>query len=128
MLIYGTNVSQIRTDMGTEYKNDVFNNITDILKIEHKFATAYHPQTIGALERNHKCLNEYLRIYTNEHKDNWDEWTSYYTFSYNTSPNLEHGYTPFELVFGRREKIQHEISNNSNPIYNYEDYSQELKY
>ena len=27
--------------MGTEYKNDVFNNITDILKIEHKFATAF---------------------------------------------------------------------------------------
>lgn len=99
------------------------------MKFEHKFSTPYHPQTIGALERNHKCLNEYLRIFTNEHINDWDEWVNYYTFAYNTSPNLDHGYTPFELVFGRTEKIQNQsLTEVVQPLYNYDDYAKELQY
>ena len=128
MLIYGTNIKEFRTDMGTEYKNEIFKNISEILKIEHKFSTPYHPQTIGALERNHRCLNEYLRMFTNEHKDDWDDWINYYSFAYNTTPNLDHGYTPFELVFGRNERITPNVKDTYSPLYNYDDYSKEFKY
>lgn len=129
MLTYGTNIKAIRTDMGTEYKNELFDSIRKILQFEHKFSTPYHPQTIGALERNHKCLNEYLRIFTNEHNNDWDEWVNYYAFAFNTTPNLEHGYTPFELVFGKTEKIQNQfLTDTVQPIYNYDDYSKELQY
>lgn len=90
----------IKTDQGTEYKG-VFDELCNLLNINHKCSTAYHPQTIGALERNHRCLNEYLRIFTNEARNNWDDWMPFYSFAYNTTPNLEHNYTPFELVFGK---------------------------
>lgn len=94
ILIYGP-MTAIRTDQGTEYKG-VFDSICTLLQINHSLATAYHPQTLGALERNHRCLNEYLRIFINELKDNWDSWLQYYCFSYNTTPNSDHNFTPFE--------------------------------
>lgn len=90
MLIYGTTIKAIRTDLGTEYKNELFTKINNFFEINHITSTAYHPQTIGSLERNHKCLNEYLRIFSNEHRNDWDEWTNYYCFSRQISQQIIH--------------------------------------
>lgn len=119
----------IKTDQGTEYKG-VFDELCNLLNINHKCSTAYHPQTIGALERNHRCLNEYLRIFTNEARNNWDDWMPFYSFAYNTTPNLEHNYTPFELVFGKPITRFEIIKSDSkiDPLYNHDSYVKELKY
>jgi IS30 family transposase len=68
ILTYGKFL-ELKSDQGTEYNNDILKQIGKILKFKQNFATAYHPQTIGALERNHRCLNEYLRSFSNEHHD-----------------------------------------------------------
>lgn len=61
----------MKSDQGTEYKNDIIKQIAKILKFKQTFATAYHPQTMGSLERNRRCLNGYLRSFSNEHHDDW---------------------------------------------------------
>lgn len=50
ILIYGP-MKATRSDQGTEYKG-VFDSVCKLLNINHTLATAYHPQTLGALERN----------------------------------------------------------------------------
>ena len=65
ILVYGIPLL-IKTDQGTEYKNETFTKISNLLQIKHNFSTAYHPQTIGSLERNHRCLNEYVRQFVNQ--------------------------------------------------------------
>lgn len=100
ILIYGV-IKEIRTDQGSEYKNELWKNITKLLKIDHKTSTPYHSQTIGGCERNHRVLNEYVRMYINEAHMDWDEWIKYYSFCYNTTPSSYHNYTPFELVYGK---------------------------
>ena len=129
ILIYGC-PKAIKTDMGTEYKNDIMNNVCKILSIEHKFATAYHPQTIGSLERNHRFLNEYIRHFINEEHDDWDTLLSYYTFCYNTTPHSSTNLTPFELVFGKTVNFPQYLSKpiNIEPVYNLENYYSELKF
>lgn len=117
----------IKTDQGTEYKG-VFDEVCRLLQINHACSTAYHPQTIGALERNHKCLNEYLRIFTNERKDDWDDWLSFHCFCYNTTPNIQHDFTPFELIFGKRCNTFEFCSNVIEPLYNFDSYQKELKF
>lgn len=118
----------IRTDQGTEYKG-IFDSVCKLLSITHTLATAYHPQTLGALERNHRCLNEYLRTFVNNLKNNWDDWLAYYCFSYNTTPNTNHSYTPFEIVFGKSVNHFDNINiNQVDPVYNYESYVNELQY
>lgn len=121
ILIYG-NFLEIKTD---QYNNEVLSQICKQLKIKQTFATAYHPQTIGALERNHRCLNEYLRCFVNEHQSDWDDWLKYYQFNYNTTPHTIHGYTPYELVFGVKANLPHSNNQrNLDPVYNLEAYTE----
>lgn len=129
ILVHGCPI-EIKSDMGTEYKNEIFQNICNFLDVEQKFSTAYHPETIGSLERNHRCLNEFLRHFINEQKDDWDTWLPYYVFSYNTTPHSTLQYSPFELLFGRHVNIPQSIqkSLNLDPIYNYDSYYTELKF
>ena len=129
ILIHGC-PNTIKSDLGTEYKNEIFENVCKMLSIQQKFSTSYHPETIGSLERNHRCLNEYLRSFINEEHDDWDSWLSYYTFCYNTTSHSDHSYTPFEIVFGKLANVPSQFLNVSSidPIYNYESYINELKY
>jgi len=126
ILTYGI-MKNIKTDLGTEYVNYIFKEVCKILEIEHTTSTAYHPMTIGALERNHKCLNEYLRSYINENQDDWDIWSQYYKFCYNITPN-DHGYAPFNLVFGRRANLPTDLVTRKQPINNIDNYSSELHF
>jgi len=48
-------------------------------------------------------------------------------FTYNTTPHLATGYTPFELVYGHLAEIPTTLTKPPKPTYNYEDYAQELK-
>lgn len=128
ILIYGP-MKQIRTDLGTEYKNQILDNISKLLKIEHKFSTAYHSQSVGSVERNHRVLNEYLRSYIDEFKTQWPDWCQFFAFCYNTTPLSYHNYTPFELVFGHTVNLPNEITKSEiSPIYNLDAYDKELKF
>lgn len=129
ILVHGCPL-QIKTDLGTEYKNEIFEEINKLLSIEHKFSTAYHHETVGSLERNHKCLNEFLRSFVNSNHDDWDQWIPYYCFSYNSSPHSDHHYTPFELVFGKQPNYPSSLQHveTIEPVYNVEKYSSELRF
>ena len=128
ILTYG-HFLEMRSDQGTEYKNEILEQVCKLLQIRQNFSTPYHPESIGSLERNHRCLNEYLRIFTNEHQSDWDNWIQYYQFSYNTTPHSDHNFTPFELIFGRKANLPQDIiTGNNEPIYNFEQYKNELQY
>lgn len=127
ILVFGP-MKEIRTDMGTEYRNEVLEKLSNILNISHKFSTAYHHESIGGCERNHRVLNEYLTSYINETHTDWDKWINFYAFCYNTTPGVYHEYTPFELVFGRKAEIPNEVLTKIDPWYNIDAYYQEVRY
>lgn len=127
ILVYGP-MKCIKTDQGTEYKG-VFDEVCNLLQLNHTCSTAYHPQTIGALERNHKCLNEYLRMFANERTIDWDDWLPFYCFAYNTTPNIDHNFAPFELIFGKTLNAFELCKNQQiDPLYNLDSYLNELKF
>jgi hypothetical protein len=75
------------------------------LKIKKIKCTTYHPQTNCALERTHRVLVEYLRCFILEDQSNWNKWLPYATFVFNTTPHTSTGFTPHELLFGRKPNI-----------------------
>lgn len=128
ILVYGP-MKKIITDMGTEYKNNIFDELCKLLKVENVTSTAYHHQTLGTIERSHRTLNEYLRSYISINKSDWDEWLRYFTYCYNTTPSTVHDYCPFELVFGKTPPEFDFLTNNAiDPIYNLESYEKEVKF
>lgn len=117
----------VMTDQGTDFLSKIFTSCCKILQIEKIKTTAYHPQSNGALERSHRTLTEYLRHYTNERKQNWDEYLPYSMFVYNSSIHSTTGYQPYELLYGRPVEVPHSLSQSPQPCYNYDDYNMEMK-
>lgn len=127
VLIYGT-PKRIRTDRGSEYRNAIIKELCELLKIQHDFSTAYHHQTVGSIERNHRIFNEYIRMYTES--DDWDVQLKYFTYCYNTSfcSTFNYEYTPFELVFGKKSNEIECLKQPIVPVYNFENYIKILKH
>jgi hypothetical protein len=118
----------ILTDQGSNFLSELFTNICKLLKIKKIKTTAYHPQTNGALERTHRVLVEYLRCFILEDQTNWDKWISYATFVFNTTPHTATGFTPHELMFGRKPNIPSILQKEPpNVQYTYDNYMKELQ-
>lgn len=115
------------SDNGTNFVSSMFQEVCKTLKITHITATVAHPATVGAVERYHKTLATYLRIYTDKEKDSWDEWLPYALFVYNTTKHNSTKYTPHFLVYGFDVEIPSNLKVNPNPIYNYENYASILR-
>lgn len=99
------------------------------MKIKHDFSTAYHHETLGTIERNHRNFNEYIRPYSKEYDGQWDVSLQHFTFCYNTSPHgaFDYKYTPFELVFARKCNFPYDFLTKIQPIYNFESYVQKTR-
>lgn len=62
ILIYGP-MKELRSDMGTEYRNELVSELCKLMAIKQSMSTPHHHQTVGTIERNHRVFNEYIRSY-----------------------------------------------------------------
>lgn len=119
----------IATDRGCEFLSSTMEEVCKLLRIEKLQSTAYHHQSIGALENSHKHLNAFLRIATKNQTESWSSWVPYWCFAYNTTVHSETDFTPFELVFGKLPSLPSNLDTTEvDPWYNTDSYPLELKY
>lgn len=124
-------MKELRSDMGTEYRNELVSELCKLMAIKQSMSTPHHHQTVGTIERNHRVFNEYIRSYISEHLENWDIYIHYFTFCYNISKHatFENRYSPYELVYGRSVNLPHELlSGRIDPLYNVEDFAKESRF
>jgi transposase InsO family protein len=65
----------IVTDQGSNFLTELFANIYKLLEIKKIKATAYHPQSNGALECTYRVLVEYLHCVILADHTKWDKWS-----------------------------------------------------
>lgn len=118
----------IASDRGTEFISSTMEEVCKLLQIEKIHSTAYHHESIGALENTHKHLAAFLRIQCDEHPETWSQWLQFWCFSFNTVIHSETKYSPYELVFGKPCNLPSNLKNCIEPLYNPYDYALELKY
>ncbi|GFX91118.1 transposon Tf2-6 polyprotein [Trichonephila clavipes] len=63
----------IITDRGAVFRSRLVSSLVDLCNIDHRFTTAYHPQTNGLTERFNKTLADMLSMYVDVEQKNWDE-------------------------------------------------------
>ena len=114
LITYGP-MKTLISDMGTEYKNSILNELCALLKIEKLASTANHHQTLDAIERSHRTFNEYVRSYISVEKNYWNKRLRYFTYCFNITPSTVHKYFPFELGFRKQQTVS--------KIYNVGDYA-----
>ena len=60
------------TDLGTNFTSKVLNQVNKFWGITHSFATAYHPQCDGMVERFNRTLGTMLATLLEPSQRNWD--------------------------------------------------------
>jgi hypothetical protein len=68
-------------------------------------STAYHPQTESQTEHINQVLEGYLRIFTSQQQDDWDDFLPLGKFSHNDSVHLLTQQTPFMVDTGRHPRM-----------------------
>jgi hypothetical protein len=78
----------------------IIQELCRILSIHHNASTAYRPQTDGQSEWSNQKLEQYTRIFTNFHQNNWHRLLPLAQFTFNTWPNATTKKAPFKLIMG----------------------------
>ena len=91
----------ILSDNGTEFKNQLIDQVLQQLGIDHIFSASYHTQSSGKLEVFHKYLNPTLKKLCEKDSANWDKYIDQILTSYRVSPNLTTTETLFILVYSK---------------------------
>ncbi|XP_078242488.1 uncharacterized protein LOC144587040 [Pogona vitticeps] len=96
--------SEIITDLGASFTSKLMKRLWQICGIKHKETTAYHPESNGLTEKFNGTLMRMIRAYLAENPNNWDQKLQSLLFAYRSVPQASTGFSPFELLFGRRVK------------------------
>ncbi|XP_053473735.1 uncharacterized protein LOC128603132 [Ictalurus furcatus] len=94
----------VLTDQGTPFVSKLMADLCRLLQVKHLKTSVYHPQTDGLVERFNQTLKRMLRRVVDEEGRNWDLLLPYVLFAVRECPQASTGFTPFELLFGRRPR------------------------
>jgi transposase InsO family protein len=89
------------SDRGSQFVARFTHKLYKLLGIKLAMSTAYHPQTNGQTERVNQELEGYLRIFTSQQQDDWDELLLLGEFSHNNHVHSSTQQTPFMVDTGR---------------------------
>jgi len=97
-------LATVLSDNGPQFRSTFFQGVFSLLGISNRYATTYHPQTNGQVERYNRTIVGKLRKYVEDHQDRWDELVSMLTLAYNSRPQQSTGVAPLEFV--TRERVR----------------------
>lgn len=95
---------EVLTDQGSCFMSGVIRRLCQNLKVRRIRTSVYHPQTDRLVERFNKTLKHMLRKVIDVDGKNWDQLLPYVLFSIREVPQGSTGFSPFELLYGRRPR------------------------
>ena len=101
---YGS-IKTVIIDQGREFCNQVNDELFKRLSINHRVATAYHPQTNGLIERYNQTLINCLVKYINDDQSDWDRHSDPVLMAYRSSVHKSTKQTHFFLAFGKKPRL-----------------------
>ncbi|XP_040182571.1 uncharacterized protein LOC120915831 [Rana temporaria] len=92
---------EILSDQGTQFTATVTQQLWQSCGVKPLFSSPYHPQTNGLCERFNGTLKQMLTAFT-ESCGQWEKFLPHLLFAYREVPQASTGFSPFELLYGRK--------------------------
>ncbi|KAM4705096.1 protein cordon-bleu [Rhinophrynus dorsalis] len=92
---------EIVTDHGTQFTSDLIQQIWQTCRVRPIRSFPYHPQHNSLCERFNGTLEQMLRTFVTTHND-WERFLPHLLFAYREVPQESTGFSPFELLYGRK--------------------------
>jgi hypothetical protein len=101
-------------DNGKQFDSDKFKEFCTSIGTKLAFASIYHPESNGAVERaNRAVFSTISKTLFNLHKGKWVEELPKVVWSHNTIASRTTGFTPFKLLYGEEAMLSEEIKHES---------------
>lgn len=97
---YGT-PKILQSDNGTEFINQLIDQLVSVYGIDHRVISPYHPRANGLVERKNKEVTRGLKKYLVGCKDRWQDWLPIIQLGLNIQELKRTGSSPFALMHGR---------------------------
>jgi hypothetical protein len=98
----------IKSDQGRQFESELFQELCNIMEVEHKTSTAFHPQGNSRVERMVKVVTNLLSAFCQSQKT-WDKNLPLLTLAYRSTVHEVTGYTPNYLMMGREINLPLDI-------------------
>ena len=92
----------ILTDFGNEFNNQIVSRILENTAVEHLVTSGWNPRCNGKTERLNRTLIDCLRKHAEGNNSTWPDYLPATIIAYNSRVHTTTGFTPFELMFGRK--------------------------
>jgi len=99
----------IISDRGAQFAANLMRELNQILGIETKLSTAFHPQMDRQTEQTNQELEQYLRMFIDHRQEQWLEWLGTAEFIYNNKVNTSTKVLSFRTNNGRDPRMGFEM-------------------
>ena len=90
----------ITSDRGVQFVNAFWSRLCELLHVERRLSTAYHPETDGSTERRNQEVETYLRSFVTYSQNDWDSLLPMAQIALDNKPATTTGVSPFFLSHG----------------------------
>jgi len=87
---------------------EMMKELNNLLEIQMKLSTAYHPQIDGQTERINQELEQYLRVFINHRQEQWPDWLGMAEFAYNNKIHMATKILPFKANYSQDPRMEFE--------------------
>jgi len=92
--------AKIISDRDPRFTSHFGRALTTKLGIQQNLSTAFHPQTDGLSERKNQWVEQYLRLVTSQHPQDWAKWLTVASAVHNNRRNSTTGLSPNQILLG----------------------------
>jgi hypothetical protein len=89
------------SDRGTHFVNSQMEKAMKRYGVNHRFSTAYHPQTNGQVEISNRGIKRILERTIGQYRLDWSDKLDDALWAHRTAYKTPIGTTPFKLIYGK---------------------------
>ncbi len=112
------------SDNGTEFRNQLLEDIWKPFGIKQCFTVGYHPANNGLVERANRKKLDVLRPVVSGLQHTWEDWLAYVAANTNSHVCESTGQSPHYIIFGVEKRLPYDLLSSSHSrVYNVDDYT-----